>query len=168
MLKIAIVGATGIVGQQAIVSLLGHPWFKITKLVASERSAGKKYIDALRDANGSIRWWCPEELPGHIANMVVEEAARFDPKSVDIIFSTMDAGPAGIWNQVRQNHSGDQHRVAFRYEPDTPFWWRCEYGSRACWPFSRKTAAGKFHFTQIHCTIVGLVVSLSRFWITSA
>ena len=31
MLKIAIVGATGIVGQQAIVSLLGHPWFKITK-----------------------------------------------------------------------------------------------------------------------------------------
>ena len=47
MLKIAIVGATGIVGQQAIVSLLGHPWFKITKLVASERSADKKYIDAV-------------------------------------------------------------------------------------------------------------------------
>ena len=67
MLKIAIVGATGIVGQQAIVSLLGHPWFQIAKLVASERSAGKKYIDALRDANGSIRWWCPEELPADIA-----------------------------------------------------------------------------------------------------
>ena len=94
MLKIAIVGATGIVGQQAIVSLLGHPWFEISKLVASERSATKKYIDALRDANGSIRWWCPEELPEHIANMVVEEAASFDPTSVDIIFSTMDAGPA--------------------------------------------------------------------------
>ncbi|MFA7177977.1 MAG: hypothetical protein WC114_12055, partial [Smithellaceae bacterium] len=94
MLKIAIVGATGIVGQQAIVSLLGHPWFQITKLVASERSATKKYIDALRDANGSIRWWCPEELPADIANMVVEEAASFDPTSVDVIFSTMDAGPA--------------------------------------------------------------------------
>ena len=63
MLKIAIVGATGIVGQQAIVSLLGHPWFKITKLVASERSANKKYIDALRDANGSIRWWSMPESP---------------------------------------------------------------------------------------------------------
>ena len=94
MLRIAIVGATGIVGQQAIVSLIGHPWFKITKLVASERSAAKKYSEALKDANGSSRWWCTEELPEDIANMVVEEAASFDATSVDIIFSTMDAGAA--------------------------------------------------------------------------
>src|SRR4030042_6466351 len=94
MLKIAIVGATGVVGQQAIVSLIGHPLFKITKLVASERSAEKTYIEALKDANGSSRWWCAEELPQDIANMKVEEASAFDPASVDIIFSTMDAGAA--------------------------------------------------------------------------
>src|SRR4030065_416905 len=77
MLKIAIVGATGRVGQQAIVSLLGHPWFKIEKLVASERSAGKKYIEALKDASGSSRWWCAEELPAAITNMGVGEGAAF-------------------------------------------------------------------------------------------
>ena len=80
--------------EQAIVSLIGHPWFKIEKLVASERSAGKKYIDALKDPNGSSRWWCTEELPPDIANMSVEEAASFDATLVDIIFSTMDAGAA--------------------------------------------------------------------------
>jgi len=121
MLKIAIVGATGIVGQQAIVSLLGHPWFKITKLVASERSAEKKYIDALRDANGSIRWWCTEELPADIANMVVEEAASFDPTSVDIIFSTMDTGPA---KELEPKYAKTTPVIstasACRYEEDPP------------------------------------------------
>ena len=54
MLRIAIIGATGIVGQQAIVSLIGHPWFKITKLAASERSAGKNYREALKDAMSKL------------------------------------------------------------------------------------------------------------------
>ena len=47
MIRVAIIGATGIVGQQFLVGLDGHPWFKVTKLAASQRSAGKKYIDAL-------------------------------------------------------------------------------------------------------------------------
>jgi aspartate-semialdehyde dehydrogenase len=86
MLRIAIIGATGIVGQQSIVSLTGHPWFKITKLAASEHSAGKNYRKALKDANGSLRWWCTEELPPEIGELSVEDAADFDPTSVDIIF----------------------------------------------------------------------------------
>ena len=53
MIKIAIVGATGIVGQQAIVSLTDHPWFTITKLAASERSAGKTY----REASKRCQWF---------------------------------------------------------------------------------------------------------------
>ena len=92
MLKIAIVGATGVVGQQAIVSLIGHPWFKITKLVASERSAEKTYIEALKDANGSSRWWCAEELPQDIANMKVEEASAFD----NLVRDGHAAGDAGL------------------------------------------------------------------------
>ena len=148
MLKIAIVGATGIVGQQAIVSLLGHPWFKITKLVASERSAEKKYIDALKDANGSIRWWCPEELPADIAGMVVEEAARFDPTSVDIIFSTMDAGPA---KELEPKYAKTTPVIstasAFRYETDTPILVAASiWIMRRFLPFSRKTAVGRASF----------------------
>src|SRR5665647_1983886 len=44
--KVAILGATGAVGQRYIQLLQGHPWFEIEVLAASERSAGKKYEDA--------------------------------------------------------------------------------------------------------------------------
>ncbi len=49
MLNVAIVGATGIVGQQFVAALDRHPWFRISCLAASERSAGKTYEEALRD-----------------------------------------------------------------------------------------------------------------------
>ena len=42
-LKVGIVGATGMVGQRLITLLARHPWFEITCLAASARSAGKKY-----------------------------------------------------------------------------------------------------------------------------
>ena len=163
MLKIAIVGATGIVGQQAIVSLLGHPWFEISKLVASERSANKKYIDALRDANGSIRWWCPEELPENIAGMVVEEASTFDPTSVDVIFSTMDAGPA---KELEPKYAKTTPVIstasAFRYETDTPILVggvNMEHAELLA--IQQKNRGWKgFISPKSNCTIAGLVVSL--------
>jgi aspartate-semialdehyde dehydrogenase len=163
MLKIAIVGATGIVGQQAIVSLLGHPWFKITKLVASERSADKKYIDALKDANGLIRWWCPEEIPSNIANMIVEEAASFDPKSVDIIFSTIDAGPA---KELEPKYAKTTPVIstasAFRYEEDSPILvGGVNMDHAALLAVQQKNRGWKgFISPKSNCTIVGLVVSL--------
>ncbi|MCK4262501.1 MAG: hypothetical protein KAW95_00520, partial [Dehalococcoidia bacterium] len=46
VLRAAIVGATGIVGQQFLVALQGHPWIKTTALAASERSAGRSYKEA--------------------------------------------------------------------------------------------------------------------------
>jgi aspartate-semialdehyde dehydrogenase len=46
-LKVGILGATGMVGQRFISLLEGHPWFEVTLVAASERSAGKKYEDAV-------------------------------------------------------------------------------------------------------------------------
>jgi aspartate-semialdehyde dehydrogenase len=163
MLKIAIVGATGIVGQQAIVSLLGHPWFKIAKLVASERSAGKKYGEALKDANGSSRWWCTEELPQNIANMIVEEASSFDPTSVDIIFSTMDAGAA---KELEPKYAKTTPVIstasAFRYEDDTPILvGGVNMDHAALLAVQQKNRGWKgFISPKSNCTIAGLVVSL--------
>ena len=54
--KVAIIGATGAVGQRYIQLLQGHPWFKIEVLAASERSAGKKYKDA-------ANWLMESDLP---------------------------------------------------------------------------------------------------------
>src|SRR5574341_1941959 len=62
--RVAVVGATGIAGQQFLVALDRHPWFDVVKLAASERSAGKTYGAAIRDAkSGARRWRCPEEPP---------------------------------------------------------------------------------------------------------
>ncbi|MEN6488960.1 MAG: aspartate-semialdehyde dehydrogenase [Smithella sp.] len=163
MLRIAIIGATGIVGQQAIVSLIGHPWFKITNLAASERSAGKNYREALKDANGSSRWWCPEELPVEIGNMPVEDASSFDPTSVDIIFSTMDAGPA---KELEPKYAKTTPVIstasAFRYESDTPILvGGVNMDHAALLAVQQKNRGWKgFISPKSNCTIAGLVVSL--------
>jgi aspartate-semialdehyde dehydrogenase len=48
-IPVAVVGATGLAGQQFLASLAGHPLFEAKKLVASSRSAGKKFADAVKD-----------------------------------------------------------------------------------------------------------------------
>ena len=47
--RVAIVGVTGSVGQEFVLSLQDHPWFEVTQIAASERSAGKKYLDAIKE-----------------------------------------------------------------------------------------------------------------------
>ncbi len=163
MLKIAIVGATGIVGQQAIVSLLNHPWFKITKLAASERSAGKSYREALKDSNGSSRWWCTEELPDEIAALPVEDAANFDPTSVDIIFSTIDASAAKVLEpKYALTTPVISTASAFRYESDTPILVGGINMEQAQLLASQQQNRGwkGFIAPKSNCTIAGLVVSL--------
>jgi len=77
MVKAAIVGATGIVGQQFIVALKNHPWIEIAALAASERSAGHSYKKAITDASSgacvgfarSLQWkklWkCQSRMPSN-------------------------------------------------------------------------------------------------------
>jgi aspartate-semialdehyde dehydrogenase len=71
--RVAVVGATGIAGQQCLVALDGHPWFDVVKLAASECSAGKVYGKAIRDdKTGARRWWCVEKPPAAVLERVVE------------------------------------------------------------------------------------------------
>ncbi len=89
--KVAILGATGAVGQRYIQLLQGHPWFQIEVLAASERSAGKKYRDA-------CNWVMESNLPKEIAEMPVANA---DVESVekagdvDLVFSSLPGDLAG-------------------------------------------------------------------------
>ena len=54
--KVAVIGATGVAGQQFLASLAGHPQFEVVALAASERSAGKLYRDAITDAHGAVSY----------------------------------------------------------------------------------------------------------------
>lgn len=85
-IKAGVLGATGAVGQRFIEGLQNHPWFEITSIAASERSAGKKYKEA-------ARWRLESELPADVAEMTV---VNVDPREVDadIVFSALPADEA--------------------------------------------------------------------------
>ena len=96
MYKIAILGATGMVGQQFISGLQNHPWFEVTCLAASERSAGKKYIDAIKNSAGSIQWFGEGEINENIKDMTVKNVEEIDPLEFDIAYSALEAGAAPV------------------------------------------------------------------------
>ena len=121
-LRAGIVGATGIAGQQFIDALRDHPWFEITALAASERSAGKSYGEALRDAkSGAVRWWCADAPPAEVTRLPVVAGSDFDAASVDVVFSAIESEPAREleprWATVRPVFSTAS---AYRYEDDVP------------------------------------------------
>ena len=67
--RVAIIGVTGAVGQEFVQSLNSHPWFEVTQIAASSRSAGKKYLDAIKDASGIVSWDVGGEIPEYIKEM---------------------------------------------------------------------------------------------------
>jgi aspartate-semialdehyde dehydrogenase len=84
---VAVLGATGAVGQSFVRLLHGHPWFDLVAVAASERSAGKPYREA-------AKWLGTEPMPDAVANMIV---APCDPARVDaeLVFSALDSSAAG-------------------------------------------------------------------------
>jgi aspartate-semialdehyde dehydrogenase len=83
---VGILGATGMVGQQFIALLANHPWFKITWLGASERSAGKPYREA-------TAWRLPALLPDAAAKLGVDAATP--GRAPKLVFSGLDSSVAG-------------------------------------------------------------------------
>ncbi|MCQ2578313.1 MAG: aspartate-semialdehyde dehydrogenase [Treponema sp.] len=68
-INVGVLGATGMVGQRYIKLLEDHPWFKVTYVAASPRSAGKAYKDAV-----SSRWLIGANIPADVADLIVEDA----------------------------------------------------------------------------------------------
>ena len=84
-IEVGILGATGMVGQEFITFLEGHPWFDITWLGASDRSAGKPYRDA-------TNWRLDGAMPASVEGMHVEECKPGNAPR--LVFSAMDASVA--------------------------------------------------------------------------
>lgn len=86
-IKAGILGATGTVGQRFVSLLVNHPWFEISALAASERSAGKTYEEALGG-----RWNMNIPLPKHIGDMTVQNIRDIDyiSQQVDFVFSAVN------------------------------------------------------------------------------
>lgn len=85
-IPVAVLGATGSVGQRFVALLEDHPWFRLSAVTASERSAGRRYRDA-------VRWILPTPIPEAAAEMeVLETGPDLD---VAVVFSALDASVAG-------------------------------------------------------------------------
>ncbi|HML26175.1 MAG TPA: aspartate-semialdehyde dehydrogenase, partial [Methanomethylovorans sp.] len=113
-IRAGILGATGAVGQRFIQALADHPWFEITSLAASEKSAGKKYKNA-------ANWRLDVKLPDEVADM---EIVPVDPTKVDadVVFSAL---PASLAKSVEADFAKEGFVVAsnasaHRMDKDVP------------------------------------------------
>ena len=86
-LKVGILGGTGMVGQRFISLLENHPWFEVTTIAASPRSAGKTYEQAVGD-----RWKMDTPMPEAVKNIVVMNVNEVEQvaSQVDFVFSAVD------------------------------------------------------------------------------
>ncbi len=86
-LRVGVLGATGMVGQNYVRLLEGHPWFEVSFLAASEKSAGKRYADAVAG-----RWHMATGMPDSVRDLMVEDAAKVDRAEgrCDFVFSAVE------------------------------------------------------------------------------
>ena len=121
-LKVGIIGATGMVGQRYVTLLANHPWFEVTTVAASKRSAGKTYGEAV---NG--RWKMGETpIPEAVKDLTVLDAEDVDAvaSQVDFIFSAINLDKADT-RKLEDEYAKHEIPVvsnnsAHRWTPDVP------------------------------------------------
>lgn len=112
-IKVGVLGATGAVGQRFVQMLQGHPWFEITALFASERSAGKRYVDA-------CRWNLRGDMPAPMRDVIIQEC---EPgPDCQIVFSALPSETAG---EIEEDFAEAGYVVCsnarnHRYDADVP------------------------------------------------
>lgn len=112
-IEVGILGATGTVGQRFVQLLENHPWFRVTWLAASDRSAGKPYREA-------AAWQLEGAPPAGVADRTVEEAVP--GRGPKLVFSSMSSNLAG---EIETAFAAAGHVVVsnsshYRMAPDVP------------------------------------------------
>ena len=162
-IPVAVVGATGLAGQQFLASLAEHPQFEIRKLAASSRSAGKKYSEAVKDDKGASKWFCGEPLAAEHADIVVEDSAKMTTDGVGLVFSAVEADVAReLEPRCAEKVPVISTASAFRYEADVPvFLPGVNWDHAALIDVQRKRRGWKgFVSPGPNCTTVGLAMTL--------
>lgn len=154
-IPVAVLGATGAVGQRMVSLLSGHPWFRLAEVAASERSAGKRYVEA-------TRWILPGDVPGEARDLVVVpvDAGLASP----LVLSALDAAVA---EEVEPLQAGRAKLVvsntkSFRMRADVPLLVP-EVNADHLALLDRQPwrAAGGGIVTNPNCVVVGLAMGLA-------
>ncbi|MCK5513880.1 MAG: aspartate-semialdehyde dehydrogenase [Deltaproteobacteria bacterium] len=157
-IKVGILGATGMVGQRFIQLLEDHPWFEISELAASERSAGKPYGEAV-----SGRWKLETPIPDKTASMMVKECKPgLDCK---IVFSALDAEIAGTIEEdfAKAGYAVSSNSRNHRMDEDVPLLIpEVNAEHTAMIENQREKYNGKGYIvTNPNCSTIGLVLALA-------
>jgi aspartate-semialdehyde dehydrogenase len=122
-IPVAIVGATGIAGQQVLAALADHPTFEIAALAASERSAGRNFEEAITDVqSGTRRWYVAgAEPPREALNLRVQDATSLRLDDVRLVFAAVESEAASELEPLYARYlptisTARPHRM----EPDVP------------------------------------------------
>ena len=119
--NVGVLGATGMVGQRFVTLLAGHPWFNISVLAASPRSAGKTYEDAVGD-----KWKLDIPMPDCVRKVIVMDVScvKDIAEKVDFVFSAVDMKKEEI-KAIEEEYAKAEVPVvsnnsAHRWTPDVP------------------------------------------------
>ncbi len=120
--KVGVIGATGMVGQRFVILLAGHPWFDLTVVAASARSAGKKYSEAV-----SAKWAMTEPVPEKAAGLILKNAQEDVEEIaglVDFVFCAVDMNKDDV-RKLEDSYAKAECPVvsnnsANRFTPDVP------------------------------------------------
>ena len=163
-IPVAVLGATGSVGQRFLTLLAEHPWFDVQALTASERSAGKAYGDA-------ANWLQSTPLPERFARMKVLPSAP--PIPCPLVFSALDASVAG---DVETAFASIGHLVvsnakSHRMDPSVPLVVpevNPEHlqlvNPEHLQPAGISSSGGGAILTNPNCSTIGLVLALKPLW----
>ena len=119
--RVGVIGATGMVGQRFVTLISKHPWFELSVLAASSRSAGKTYEEA-----AGRRWALDEPMPEGAKQLVLRDASDIDAVvgDVDFVFSAVDMKAEEI-RALEEEYARHETPVvsnnsANRWTPDVP------------------------------------------------
>ncbi|MDC7279616.1 aspartate-semialdehyde dehydrogenase [Butyrivibrio fibrisolvens] len=120
-LRVGILGGTGMVGQRFISLLENHPWFEVTTIAASPRSAGQRYEDAVGG-----RWKMTTPMPEAVKDIIVKNVNEVEEvaSEVDFVFSAVDMSKDEI-KAIEEAYAKTETPVvsnnsAHRWTPDVP------------------------------------------------
>ena len=148
---VAVLGATGSVGQRFVGLLADHPWFTIQTLTASERSAGKSYADA-------VRWLRSDPIPAEVAELpVLPTEPPIEPR---LVFSALDASVAGRVETelAERGHLVISNARSHRMDPGVPL--LIPEVNPGHLDLIAGDAAGGAIITNPNCSTIGLAIAL--------
>jgi len=163
-IRCAVVGATGIAGQQFLAALHKHPLFDVVRLAASARSAGKSYRQAITRPSGQVAWWDAPEALERFGDMEVVEGSSMSLEGVQLVFSAVESEPArDLESRYAEHVPVISTASAFRYEPDVPILIPAINGDHAKLISVQRERRGwkGFVVPVANCTTTGLAIALA-------